>query len=132
MLRHYRAIAVLLTLIASARIISTYRQLSSTIDEPAHLAAGMELLESGRYTYETQHPPLARLVGALGLHFAGSRWQRHPDMYWEGWHLLGQHGRYWRNLFFARLAMLPFFWIEVAVVFLRAGKIGGAAALCTV
>jgi hypothetical protein len=60
----------------------------------------MELLESGRYTYETQHPPLARLVGALGLHFAGSRWQRHPNMYWEGWHLLGQHGRYWRNLFF--------------------------------
>ena len=38
------AAAVLLVLIASARIVSTYTVLSHTMDEPEHLGAGMEWL----------------------------------------------------------------------------------------
>lgn len=109
--------AILLVFIASLRIVSTYRVLSHTTDEPAHLAAGMQYLETGKYLYEDQHPPLARVIGAIGLRLTGARSQGEPDMYIEGFHLLGAAHRYRRNLFYSRLAMLPLFWIAAAVVY---------------
>jgi len=128
-----RLAAILLVLIASARIVATYKALSNTTDEPAHLAAGMEWLENGTYTYEDQHPPLARVAGALGLRYAGARWAHGPDMYFEGFHLLGYNHRYEHNLFYSRLAMLPFFWIACAVVFLWAKHgCGGVAAVFSI
>ncbi len=36
-----------------------HRKLSVTVDEPAHVLAGMEWLERGTYAFEPQHPPLA-------------------------------------------------------------------------
>ena len=61
------ALAALLCVgIGSLRIVSTYRIFNHTIDEPDHLAAGMEWLSTGKYRYEDQHPPLARIMGALG------------------------------------------------------------------
>ena len=39
--------ASLLVLIASARIVSTYTVFNHTVDEPAHLAAGMEWISAG-------------------------------------------------------------------------------------
>jgi len=119
-------LAIVLILIASLRIVSTYRVLSHTTDEPAHLAAGIEWIENGTYTYEDQHPPLARVTGALGIYFAGSRWTHNKDMYDEGFHLLGQNKRYNRALFFSRLFMLPFFWIGAAAVYFWGLRIGGA------
>ena len=55
-------------LIAAAigRIALTYSVFNQTWDEPAHVAAGMEWLDRGRYTYEPLHPPLARVMVALG------------------------------------------------------------------
>ncbi len=105
-------LALALILLASIRIVSTYRVLSHTTDEPAHLAAGIEWIQNGTYTYEDQHPPLARVTGALGLYLTGSRWTRNKDMYTEGFLLLGQGKRYSRALFYSRLFMLPFFWVE--------------------
>jgi hypothetical protein len=107
----------LLVALASARIVSTYKPLSHTTDEPAHLAAGMQYLETGKYLYEDQHPPLARVLGAAGLYLTGARFGNNPDMYVEGYHLLGYGHRYRRNLFYSRLAMLPLFWIAAAVVY---------------
>jgi hypothetical protein len=118
-------IAIALILIASLRIVSTYRVLSHTTDEPAHLAAGIEWIENGTYTYEDQHPPLARVTGALGVYFAGSRWSRNKDMYDEGYHLLGGNKHYTRALFFSRLFMLPFFWIGAAAVYFWGLRIAG-------
>lgn len=120
-----RLIATILVLIASLRIISTYKALNHTTDEPAHLAAGMEWLQGGTYTYEDQHPPLARVLGATGLYLAGSRWAHGPEMYTEGFHLLGYGHRYAHNLFYSRLAMLPLFWIACAVVYLWTCRIAG-------
>ena len=52
----------LLTIIAAAvRVAATYEVFSITFDEPAHIAAGMQLLDENEYTYEPLHPPLARL-----------------------------------------------------------------------
>jgi hypothetical protein len=123
-----RLVAALLVIIASARIVATYRILSNTTDEPAHLAAGIEWLENGTYTYEDQHPPLARVAGAVGLHLAGARWGQGRDMYFEGYRLLDTGHRYVHNLFYSRAAMLPFFWIACAVVYLWAWRCAGGAA----
>jgi hypothetical protein len=120
--------ALILTVIASLRIVSTYHVLSHTTDEPAHLAAGIEWVMNGTYTYEDQHPPLARVAGALGVYWAGSRWSRDPSMYDEGYHLLGQNGHYNRALFFSRLSMLPFFWVGAAAVWFWGKRVGGAGA----
>ena len=118
-------LALVLILIASLRIVSTYRVLSHSFDEPGHLAVGIEWIENGTYTYEDQHPPLARVVGALGAHLSGSRWSRLKNRYDEGYHLLGQNDKYIQNLSFSRLFMLPFFWIASAVVYLWGLRVGG-------
>src|SRR5438105_9381033 len=54
-------------------IVGTYPVVSHTTDEPAHIAAGMELLDRGTFTYEQQHPPLARLAVAIGPYLWGAR-----------------------------------------------------------
>jgi len=124
----FRLAALFLVLVASARIIATYKALSGTTDEPAHLAAGREWLDKGTYTYERQHPPLARVVGAIGLRLAGAPFIHSGDLFLDGDHMLGYGHRYERNLFYSRLAMLPFFWITCGVVFVWASRISGDGA----
>jgi len=126
-------LAMLLVLTGSARIVSTYTVFNHTIDEPDHLAAGMEYLSTARYLYEDQHPPLARVFGALGPFFSGERFQPGPDSYHEGYRILGWDTHYDRTLALGRAGMLPFFWIASAVVFLWALRAAGphAALLST-
>ena len=61
-------------IIAAASLLATgsWRVYSNTWDEPEHLAAGVELLDRGRYEYDTEHPPLARTLLALGPWLAGA------------------------------------------------------------
>jgi hypothetical protein len=116
---------VLLVMIGTARIVSTYEVFNHTIDEPDHLAAGMEYLSTGKYLYEDQHPPLARVFGALGPFLAGERFHRGAGSYREGYRILGWAAHYDRTLALARAGMLPFFWIASAVVFLWGYRAGG-------
>jgi hypothetical protein len=101
-------LACVLVGLAVMRIVATYDVFSETYDEPAHIAVGMELLDRGTYTYEAQHPPLARVAAALGPFLAGTRSQGQPDMWNEGRAIL-YSGNTTRTLFLARLGMLPFF-----------------------
>ena len=64
--RYGGILTVALVLIASLRIAATYTVFSHTSDEIAHVACGMEWLAKGIYTWEPQHPPLARVAIALG------------------------------------------------------------------
>src|SRR5207247_1017516 len=64
--RSWRMLAVFVTLIAVAAIVSTYHVFNNMYDEPAHLAAGMEWLARGTYTYEPQHPRLDRIAPEIG------------------------------------------------------------------
>jgi hypothetical protein len=48
--RHTRSAVLLLILIASVRIVSTYTVFNHTSDEPNHIACGMEWLDRGTYT----------------------------------------------------------------------------------
>lgn len=116
--RHARAVAVLLVLVGSCRIAATYTVFSHTYDEPAHIACGLEWLDSGTYRYEPQHPPLARAALAAGPYLAGSRAHRLDDKWDEGLAILYDHGHYDRTLALARLGILPFFWLAAATVFL--------------
>ncbi len=120
--RHATAVAVILVLIASGRIVSTYTILSHTFDEPAHIACGMEWLDTGTYHYEPQHPPLARAAIALGPYLAGSRAHRLDEMWDEGLAILYDGGHYDRTLALARLGILPFFWLAAASVYLWCRK----------
>jgi len=116
---HGTFVGVVLLLLAGigvARIISTYQVFSQTTDEPAHLATGMEWLEQGTYTFETLHPPLARVAVALGPYLSGLRLAGHEDMWQEGNGILLAHGRYLHNLTLARLGTLPFFLVATLLV----------------
>jgi hypothetical protein len=120
--------AVVIVAVASGRIASTYKVLNLTIDEPAHIACGIQWLDAGFYRYEVQHPPLARVVAALGARYAGGKYDGDPNMWLEGFRLLGGGVSEERGLVFGRIAMLPFFWAACAVVFLWARRLGGPAA----
>ena len=111
--RLWRVAAVLVTLIAVTAIVSTYHVFNNMYDEPAHIAAGMEWLSRGTYTYEPQHPPLSRIAAAIGPYLAGERGAGSPHMYTEGRLILGRGSHYQRILTLARLGALPFFLVLV-------------------
>ncbi len=101
------AFLMLLTCLLAA---STWRVYSNTWDEPEHLAAGIELLDRGRYEYDTEHPPIARVLMALGPYLFGARsfGTPPPDGVLEGVDILYTGGNYDRYLTLARLGALPF------------------------
>lgn len=126
--RPYVAVFVVLVLIGVGRIISTYSVFNQTADEPAHIACGMQWLDRGRYDYELQHPPLARIASALGLYLAGGRSTGNSNMWLEGRALLYSGGAYDRNLALARAGILPFFVFGSFVVWLWTLRLFGAPA----
>src|SRR6266851_4915649 len=70
----YSALAVVaLVAIAVARIAATYGSLNQAYDEPAHIACGMEWLDKWTFQMEPQHPPLPRVMAAVGPYLAGLR-----------------------------------------------------------
>jgi len=120
--RHARSAVLVLILIASVRIVSTYTVFNHTSDEPNHIACGMEWLDKGTYTYEAQHPPLARVAAALGPYLLGIRSQGSPKpntlaVPREGTKILYRDRHYDLALALARLGILPFFWIACLAVY---------------
>jgi hypothetical protein len=69
----------------------------------------MELLDRGAFTYEQQHPPLARLAVALGPYLLGARSHGASYITDEGLAILYTSGDYLQTLRAARLGVLPFF-----------------------
>jgi 4-amino-4-deoxy-L-arabinose transferase-like glycosyltransferase len=126
------AIAAVLIALACVRIAATYTRLGVTYDEPAHLAAGTEYLSEHVYRYETQHPPLARVMDALGPYIAGTRKTGGPNMFEEGAAEIYRGGHPALTIALARLGALPFFVLACVVVYLLArgllGRAGAAAA----
>jgi 4-amino-4-deoxy-L-arabinose transferase-like glycosyltransferase len=113
---------VLVTLASTLAIVATYPRLSHTWDEGTHVVAGVQLLQHGRYTYQTENPPLPRALMAVipyldGVRFRGpvhSGWEspadafyRTPDYVW--------------NVTEARVANILPFWLCVALTWMIAG-----------
>src|SRR5579871_1027885 len=111
-------LASLLAAVASARIAATYPVFSFTIDEPGHFACGLEFLSKHVYRYETQHPPLARAMIALGPYLAGIRPLNDPNRNVEGRLVMLRSGHLERTLTLMRAGILPFFWLACAIVYL--------------
>jgi hypothetical protein len=131
--RYPAAMAVGLIVVASVRIGLTYTVFNHTFDELTHIACGMELLQYGTYTFETQHPPLARVAAALGPYLIGARTRakvKHDDLQApvDGALTLYLNHQYDLTFALARLGILPFFWIACWVVFWWARRYYGAPA----
>lgn len=118
-----------ITLFASSLILFCILDNSATIDERAHLACGTQLLSTGRYTYEAQHPPLARAIIALPPYIAGLRSQNGSDMIVEGGQLLFDSPFPTAQiLFWSRIAVFPFFLLSLFAAYRAAYRIQGREA----
>lgn len=116
--------------LATLRIATTYSFFNETVDEPGHLACGMQWLDQGVYTYESQHPPLARVAVAFLPFLAGRRSSANaPNRYEDGVGILYGDGHFVLNMALARMAILPYFWISCVVVFAGAKALGRPVAL---
>jgi hypothetical protein len=97
------------------------------------MVAGLEWLERGTYTWEPLHPPLARVLIAIGPWLAGARLDADPNPWVQGNRILGAGDQYARMLSLARAGVLPFLALAAAGVFLAgrraAGTAGGLLAL---
>ena len=116
-------IAIALVALATVRIVSTYTIFSHTFDEPAHLACGMQWLEKHTYTYEPQHPPLARVMTAV---LPKSRRATGKMLAGRQLAILFSRGTEDFNLAMARLGILPFFWIACWITFACTRWISGS------
>jgi hypothetical protein len=115
----------LIVLAACLLAAGSWRVYSNTWDEPEHLAAGVELLDRGKYEYDTEHPPLGRVLIALGPRLAGAHsfGTPPPDGTQEGVDILYAGGDYWRTLTLARLGAMPFFALLLIATWLWARRI---------
>jgi 4-amino-4-deoxy-L-arabinose transferase-like glycosyltransferase len=113
------ALFVLLSLIPMIRVASTLRVFSQTIDEPAHISAGMEWLVRGTYNRDPEHPPLARVMFGLLPYLDGAR-DIDPNA------ILERNDRYQHNLAQARAGNLLFLAISLVVVAVWSARLFGA------
>src|SRR5579872_1219579 len=124
--RSPRARGALALLILAALILaaSTWLTFGHTWDEPEHLAAGLELLDRGKYEYDTEHPPIGRVLIALGPYLAGAHsfGTPPPDGTQEGIDILYDGGHYDRTLMLARLGALPFLLLLLLAMWLWARR----------
>jgi hypothetical protein len=103
--------------IGVARIESTYRECSQTVDESSDIACGMQLLQDRVYLMDVKHPPVGRVAVALGSFLEGVRLPgQGNDMFALGNVILNSNNNYWHNLTLARLGTLPFFVLACVVV----------------
>ena len=123
--RRHIVVAVLLVVVAIARIVATYSEFNATFDEPAHLATGMQWLDKGQYNIESLHPPLARVAVALGPYLDGIRSQGHEALWREAYFVMYSGESYYRTLTLMRLGVLPFFILLCVVVWLWTRRLFG-------
>lgn len=119
---------VVLIGIGTARIVSTYHVFNHTYDEGGHLGCGLEWLDRARYEYEPQHPPLARIMMALGPYLDGSHSYGTPVEWFEETDKILYAKNYWRTLSLARAGLLPFFILTCVMVWFWGKRLFGEPA----
>ncbi|HLW53735.1 MAG TPA: glycosyltransferase family 39 protein [Candidatus Angelobacter sp.] len=119
----YAAATVIVTVIMCLRIAATDFIFTQTFDESAHIACGLRWLDKGDYECESAHPPLGRVVGAVGPYLAGERSHAIDDPIAEGNEILGQGSHYRLILALGRLGELPFAVLALAGAWVWARRV---------
>ncbi|MGW2567332.1 ArnT family glycosyltransferase [Streptomyces sp. NPDC001537] len=123
-------VVVLLAQMAAAMVTTAVQQ-TPTIDEPVYVATAADYLHEHRVRLNPEHPPLGKLVVAVGVAIAAP----HVDTSYAGDQ--GQFGRHllyesgndpWRLMFWARLPVIVLTLLFGLVVFAFARELAGAAA----
>ena len=129
MRKHWAAaLSVLLIALAAGRIAASSRYFTAMIDEPPHIATGMEFLSTGKYQYEHLTPPLARVSVAFLPWLDGKRTIGYPSLWDEGAELVYGDAHWRRTLALARAGTLPFLILACLVVFSWGKWLGGPRA----
>jgi hypothetical protein len=135
--RVYSAIAALFLAIAIIRVVAADKITGQGFDEPCHVGAGIEWLDRHTYKLDPVHPPLARYAIALPLYLSGARMPyfapgdpRGGNYNDVGDAILYKDGRYKRNLFLARIGIIPFLVLATVALFLWTRKYFGGTAAC--
>jgi 4-amino-4-deoxy-L-arabinose transferase-like glycosyltransferase len=130
------AVAVALFAQMAVGMVTAAREQTPTTDEPVYVGAAVVYLQQHSLRYNYEHPPLAKLVMATGLAFAGARVGAHvgPSEWDLGRDVLYQEGNdAGRLMFLARLPMIILTMLFGVIVFLFArdlvGTLGGLVAL---
>ncbi|HVE72653.1 MAG TPA: glycosyltransferase family 39 protein [Thermoanaerobaculia bacterium] len=126
--RASRVALLVIVIIAAVRVGSTWRVVSQTYDEAAHIATGAEWIERGTYLGEPQHPPLARVATAIGPYLAGGRLAGMDIGLIELGNEILHSGSHLRLLTAARAGILPFFLLSIVIVWAHARMLGGELA----
>ncbi|CAM5304524.1 Glycosyltransferase OS=Streptomyces canus OX=58343 GN=AQI96_09505 PE=4 SV=1 [Streptomyces canus] len=123
-------VVVLLAQMAAV-LVTTAVQQTPTIDEPVYVATAAEYLHGQGIRYNPEHPPLGKLVVAVGVAIADP----HVDTAFDGPQIdLGPHLLYesgndpWRLMFWARLPVIVLTLLFGLVVFAFARELAGRAA----
>lgn len=125
----WHSAAVLMVLAGLAVIVLGYSRVAPTFDEPAHIGCGLQFVATGKYLYEPQHPPLARLVIALPAYLAGVEYKDTGHMVLEGNAALSQGEDFKRTLLLFRVGILLFYVLGCWGVYAYAGFLPGPARL---
>jgi 4-amino-4-deoxy-L-arabinose transferase-like glycosyltransferase len=127
--RKQYVIVILLLLVPLARVAMTYPVFSQTVDEPYHVAAGVQWW-SGRYDLDREHPPLARIAfGALPV-LDGATVPASADAVQvaNGYFYRDGLAGYTRNVTLARAPNLVFLLVLLVVTFWWTRRLFGDAA----
>lgn len=108
----WRVLLALIVVFTLARIATTHRVFSQTIDEASHLIAGYDVLTKHVFTTDLHHPPLARVLFALP--FVTTPEPASEGAISRGTILLLRNDRYTQNLARARMPNLLF--VAIAIV----------------
>ncbi|MGW1171663.1 phospholipid carrier-dependent glycosyltransferase [Streptomyces sp. NPDC002550] len=123
-------LAALLLAQMAASMVTTAVQQTPTIDEPVYVATATDYLHEHRIRYNPEHPPLGKLLIALGVavadpHYDPSYAGTQGDV---GRHLLYESGNDpWRVMLWARLPVIVLTLLFGLVAFAFARELTGTA-----